>query len=149
MEAFGAFMISLLPYLAPVIGVLLVYLAKRLTTAVEANQNASAAAKAAASFVFKAAQVVAAIEQKRTSDFKAACADGKITKEEAASLAASAVGDLLAFASGELDAMGIKDPAARTRVATAAVESAVFALPKRNRVQQTTASTAANSGGIK
>lgn len=137
----GEFAISLLPYLAPVVGAILVYLAKVLVSSVAANANAGAALKATAAFAQKAAMVVASLEQTERAAFAKACADGKLTADEAKELGALAVSALLDMASGDMDVMGVVDVEARKRIATAAVETEVYKLKRSNRIDQVTAAT--------
>jgi hypothetical protein len=134
MEALGAFLITILPYLTPLVIVFITFLANKLTSSIAANQQASAAAKAMVTFTVKASKVVAAIEQTQRKAFGDACADGKITGDEAKQLAQLALATLLDQAKPELTAMGVTDPTTQESIARATLETEVFRLPKSNRV---------------
>lgn len=125
-------LIKCIPYIVPVVLGALGWVAKKIWNVIAAKITNETVATAIETLLLKAGTVVEGLEQTIRPELAKATADGKLTKEEAAAIAKIALEDLFAIAAPEVKTLkeGGMDEAAVEKLASSALEQAVYRLPK-------------------
>lgn len=128
----SAILIKCIPYVVPVVLGALGWAAKKIWNKIAAKITNETVAMAIETLLTKAGTVVEGLEQTIRPELAKATADGKLTKEEASAIAKMALEDLFTVAAPEVKTLkeGGMDEAAVEKLASSALEQAVYRLPK-------------------
>lgn len=128
----SAILIKCIPYVVPVVLGALGWAAKKIWNVIAAKITNETVATAIGTLLTKAGTVVEGLEQTIRPELAKATADGKLTKEEASVIAKMALEDLFTVAAPEVKTLkeGGMDEAAVEKLASSALEQAVYRLPK-------------------
>lgn len=129
----SAILIKCIPYVLPVLLGALGWLAKKAWSAIIGKISNEKVAQALDLLMTKAGTVVESLEQTLRPELAKATEDGKLTRDEAAAIAKTALDNLLTLAAPEIETLkdGGLDDAAVQKLASSALEQAVYRLPDK------------------
>lgn len=128
----SAILIKCIPYVVPVVLGALGWVAKKIWNVIAAKITNETVATAIETLLTKAGTVVEGLEQTIRPELAKATEDGRLTKEEASAIAKMALEDLFTVAAPEVKTLkeGGMDEAAVEKLASSALEQAVYRLPR-------------------